>query len=175
MSKAFTREDDVENEDVLPRHVSSLQPGARNLVTPGGARRLREELKQLRETERPGLQAAAAAGGAAGGEADEKLKRVNLRISELQLGLATAEEAGPPPPPHDTVRFGATVTVRDERGAETAYRIVGVDEANLERNEVSWLSPIARALLNARVGQRVPFKFPSGIAQLEIVGIRYEA
>jgi len=174
MSKAFTREDELENADVVPRHVSPLQPGARNFLTPRGARRLREELTRLRESERPALQAAAAGGGAAGGEADEKLKRVNLRISEMQLGLATAEVTNPPPPPHDTVLFGATVTVRDERGAETTYRIVGVDEADLERNEVSWLSPIAKALLNARLGQRVAFKFPSGVAQLEIVRIAYE-
>lgn len=174
MSKAFTREDDVETEEVVPRRVSPLQPGARNYLTPGGARRLREELKRLREVERPALQAAAAAGGAAGGEADEKLKRVNTRISELQMGLATAEVTPPPPPPHDAVHFGATVTVRDPLGTETTYRIVGVDEADIERNEVSWLSPLARALLNARRGERVKFKFPRGEVELLIVSIAYE-
>lgn len=174
MSKAFTREDDVENEDILPRHVSPLPPGAHNYFTPGGAGRLREELTRLRKVERPALQAAATTGGVAGADAEELLKRANLRISELQLSLATAEVIAPPPPPHDTVHFGATVTVRDERGAETTYRIVGADEADLDRNQVSWLSPIARALTNARLGQRVPFKFPSGVAQLEIVRIRYE-
>jgi transcription elongation factor GreB len=66
------------------------------------------------------------------------------------------------------------VTVRDPQGAVTTYRIVGVDETDWEKNEVSWLSPIARALLNARLGQKVPFKFPAGMTQLEIAAIQYE-
>ena len=77
----------------------------------------------------------------------------------------------PAPGPLEQVRFGTTVTVRDGKGGESVYRIVGVDEADFSRNEVSWLSPIARALLNARLGQRVPFKFPSGATELEIVKI----
>jgi transcription elongation factor GreB len=174
MSKAFTREDDVKGEEVVPRHVSPLPPGVRNYLTSGGARRAREELTRLRKVERPALQAAPTAGGVAAAESEEQLKRVNLRIADLQLSLSTAEVTSPPAPPHDAVHFGATVTVRDERGAEKTYRIVGVDEADLERNEVSWLSPIARALLNARLGQRVPFKFPSGMAQLEIVRVAYK-
>ena len=80
----------------------------------------------------------------------------------------------PPAPPWDQVRFGTTVTVRKPSGDETRYRIVGVDEMDVDRDWVSWLSPIARALLNARLGQRVRFKFPSGEEELEITAIAYE-
>jgi transcription elongation factor GreB len=73
------------------------------------------------------------------------------------------------------VRFGATVLVRRSDGEEDNYRIVGVDEIDLDRGWVSWLSPIAKALMNARVGEQVRFKFPSGEEQLEIVRVEYES
>jgi transcription elongation factor GreB len=82
----------------------------------------------------------------------------------------------PPPAPEqrDQVVFGATVTVREPDGSEARYRIVGVDETDIDRDWVSWLSPIARALLNRKPGERVRFKFPSGEKELEIVAISYE-
>jgi transcription elongation factor GreB len=172
MSKAFTKEDDA-GDVLVPRPISPLPPGARNHLTAAGARRLREELAKL-EAERPGLLARVGEAGMRGADAKERLQHLEQRIAYLQQSLQSAEVAVVPPPPHDVVRFGATVTVRDQRGEETTYRIVGVDETNLDRNEVSWLSPIARALLNARVGQKVPFRFPAGAAQLEIVRIAYE-
>ena len=70
--------------------------------------------------------------------------------------------------------FGATVTVRENNGTESVYRIVGVDEADFDRGWISWLSPIARALVNAKVGQRVSFKTPRGFSDLEIVKVSYE-
>ena len=69
------------------------------------------------------------------------------------------------------MRFGSTVTVRDSHGEESTYRLVGVDETDPARNEISWRSPIATALLNAQRGQKVPFRFPSGATELEIVKI----
>jgi transcription elongation factor GreB len=72
------------------------------------------------------------------------------------------------------VRFGATVTVRESDGNEATYRIVGVDETDMDCGWVSWLSPIAKALLNSQRGQRVRFKFPSGEETLEVMDIRYE-
>lgn len=173
MSRAFTREDDA-SDVVLPKPVSPLPPGVRNHLTPAGAHRLRDELARLTDVERPRLITASAEEGGRGADAKEELQRLELRIGYLQQSLAQAEITPPPAPPHDVVRFGATVTVRDAKGAETRYRIVGVGEADFSRNEVSWLAPIARALLNARLGQRVPFKFPTGQTTLEVVAIRYE-
>jgi transcription elongation factor GreB len=169
MSKAFTREDDTPAPLVLPRPVSLLPPGAKNYLTPAGTQQLREELARLTEKEMPALRAMPASD-----DTREQLMRVEQRVAHLQQSLATAEVVAPPLPPHDVVRFGATVTVREARTGETSYRIVGVDETDLDRNWVSWLSPIARALVNARLGQRVPFKFPSGATQLEVVSIAYE-
>lgn len=173
MSKAFTKEDDA-GEAVVPRRVSPLPVGARNYLTPAGAARLRSELMRLADQERPGLLAAAGDTGMRGAEAKERLQHVEQGISYLEESLRTAEITSPPAPPHDVVRFGATVTVRDPQGRQMTYRIVGVDEADHAREEVSWVSPIARALLNARLGQQVSFRFPAGLTQLEIMGIRYD-
>lgn len=173
MSKAFTKEDDA-GDAVVPRLVSPLPPGARNYVTPAGAARLRAERTRLADADRPALLATARETGPRATEAQERLQFVEQRIAYLEQSLRTAEVTPAPPPPHDVVRFGATVTVRDPRGQKLTYRIVGVDEADHSRDEVSWLAPIARALLNARVGQRVPLQFPAGRTELEIEGIRYE-
>lgn len=171
MSKAFTREDDA-GDALIPRPVPVLPPGARNLLTPGGARRLEEERAGLL-TRRQVLVAATGDAGARADEAKEELGRVDQRLALLEETLRTAEIVPPPPPPHDQVRFGATVTVRDQQGAVSSYRIVGAAEAEHERDEVSHVAPIARALLNARVGQTVPFRFPAGAAQLEILAVEY--
>lgn len=170
MSKAFTREsDDVPDRPVLPQPVSPLPPGAKNYLTPAGARRLREELERLVEVERPRL-----ASSAEGSEAKRQIQALDQRIRHLQQSLQSAVVVEPPAEPEDRVRFGATVTVRDGGGHEEVYRIVGADETDIDRGWVSWVSPIAKALLNARVGERVRFKFPSGEDELEIVGVRYE-
>ncbi len=156
MSKAFTREDSgvPEQPEAIERAVT-LPEGARNYLTPGGAARMQAELQDWQKTERSPAR--------------------DRRIDELQSILQSAEVLPPPPEPHDRVRFGATVTVRDPQGEESRYRIVGADEIDLDRDWVSWVSPIARALLNARLGQRVRFKFPSGETELEVVRIEYQA
>ena len=157
MSKAFTREsDDAPEPPVRPRAVPSLPPGTKNYLTPGGATKLQEELDRLIATVPP------------------RPTPIGQRIAHLQRSLLTAEVVPPPTAPWDTVRFGATVTVREPGGEETGYRLVGVDETDLDRDWISWLSPIARVLLNARLGQRVNFKFPAGEQELEIADIRYE-
>lgn len=171
MSRAFTREDDA-RDVVVPRRISPLPPGARNYLTAAGAERLRSELKELTERA-PRLITESADTGGRGADAKEELQRAEERIAYLQQSLATAEITAPPPLPHDVVRFGAIVTVRDAKGAVSTYHIVGVDETEFFPDAVSWLAPIARALLNARLGQQVPFKFPSGATELEIVAIRY--
>src|SRR5687768_6850835 len=170
MSRAFVRESDVPQLPELPPLVSPLPPGAKNYLTPGGAARLREELARLRETERPKLV------GAPRDDVDAKreLQLLDQRIRYLQESLRTAEIAETTPGPTDVVRFGATVTVREPNTGETRYRIVGVDETDLDHNDVSWLSPIARALMNVKRGERVQFKAPRGTRELEIVAIEYE-
>lgn len=173
MSKAFTREDDdVPERPVLPRSAPALPPGAKNFLTPDGERRLRAELGRLTETESSqpaGARAADAPVGARSRGTAEQQRRL-----QIQQSLETAVVVAPPAGPWEQVRFGATVTVRADGGAETRYRIVGVDETDLDRDWVSWVSPIARALLNGRLGQRVRLRFPSGERGVEIVGIAYE-
>ena len=171
MSRAFVRESDVPQLADLPPIVSPLPPGARNYLTPGGAQRLREELARLHDSERPRLASAPAEDV----DAKRELQLLDQRIRYLQESLRTAEVTETTRGPTDVVRFGATVTVREASGTETRYRIVGVDETDLDRNWVSWLSPIARALMNARTGQRIQFKAPRGMRELEIVAIEYEA
>jgi transcription elongation factor GreB len=169
VSKAFTREsDDVPELPALPRQPSPLPPGAKNYLTREGAARLREELNRLFQDR---VQLAASPGDV---EAKQQLQIVDQRIDRLQQSLRSAVVVSPPVAPEDRVRFGASVTVREHSGAESRYRIVGVDETDLNRGWISWVSPLAKALLNARLGQRVRFKLPSGEEELEIVGVAYE-
>ena len=134
---------------------------------------MREELARLVDGKRAKLAAVAAAP-----DDDEDGKRqlqlMDQQIFQLQQALQSADIVAPPASPDDRVRFGATVTVREPNGVESHYRIVGVDEAAAERGWVSWQSPVARALMNARPGEKVPFKFPTGDTQLEIRAIAYE-
>lgn len=167
MSKAFTRDDDG-IAPVLQRPISPLPPGVKNYMTAAGARRIEDELKHLREVERPRVVTSEDPSKA------ELLQKIDLRIAYLDQSLLAAEVVHPPSQPDDKVRFGATVTVRDQSGAETRYRIVGVDETDTDRDWVSWRSPIAKALLNARVGQRVKFQIPAGTQEWEIVSIDYK-
>lgn len=170
MSKAFTREsDDLPDRPVLPRQRSLLPPGAKNYLTPEGARRLGEELERLVQVERPQV-----AASPVDSDSKRQLQVLDERIYHLQQSLESAVVVPAPAVPEDRVRFGATVTVREPNSGESRYRIVGVDETDIDRGWVSWLSPIAKALVNARLGQRVRFKFPSGDTELEIVDITYE-
>jgi len=169
LSKAFTNEDDAGDDPVLPRPVSLLPPGARNFVTARGAEQLQSELTRLLQVVRPPL-----ASRTDDADAKRELQALDQQIFDLQASQRSAEVVNPPPPPHDTVLFGATVTVRENNGTESVYRIVGVDEADFDRGWISWLSPIARALVNAKVGQRVSFKTPRGFSDLEIVRVAYE-
>lgn len=170
MSKAFVRESD---SPALPEprpFVSPLPPGAKNYLTPDGAARLSAELGGLRERERPTLAAAPADDL----EAKRRLQVIDQRIRHLQESLRTAVIVSRPDDGADVIRFGATVVVRDRDG-EASYRIVGVDEIDSDRGWISWLSPMARALMNARTGQRIVFDAPKGAKELEVVRIDYDA
>ena len=169
MSKAFTREDDASGPIITPRLADPLPQGARNYLTPDGARRLRAQLDSLINVERP-----RAAATSDPNLAREQLASVDQRIHRLEQSLQSALVVEPPIDEIDHVRFGATVRVRESSGEECNYRIVGIDETDIDRGWVSWVSPIARALLNARPGQRVRLKLPSGEEELEVLSISYQ-
>lgn len=170
MSKAFTREEN-DGPDIpdLPPLSSTLAPGARNYMTPAGAQKLRDELQRSLEITRPSL-----ASSSDDPDSKRQLAKLDQRIMRLEESLQSAEIIAPPDGPAEIVRFGTTVTVRESDGSEATYRIVGVDEIDIDRGWVSWLSPIAKALLNSKRGQRVRFKFPSGEVKLKVVDIKYE-
>lgn len=169
MSRAFVRESDDQPEQPITRQPSALPPGAKNYLTAAGAENLRAELARLSEVERPSLVAERE-----DPEAKRRLLILDQRIEELEESLRIAEVVQPKDGPANEVRFGATVTVRDSAGEESTYRIVGVDEMDLDRDWVSWISPIARALMGARTGDRVRFRFPAGEQELEVIALRYE-
>jgi transcription elongation factor GreB len=170
MSKAFTREENAGPEiPDLPPLVSPLPEGARNYMTATGAQRLRDELAQLVNEKRPPLATATD-----DPDAKRQLALLDQRIRQLEQSLQSAEIVARPNGALETVRFGSTVTVREESGEESIHRIVGVDETDFERGWVSARSPIARALLNKKLGARVRFRSPSGEQDLEIIAIGYD-
>jgi transcription elongation factor GreB len=181
MSKAFTREsDEGTQEPVGAVRESVLPPGATNYMTPAGARRVREELEQLGQVARPAALRALAASEAepaqsnAEAAARRRLQEIDRRIRVLSEHLESAEVVDPAAQDQGRALFGATVTVRDEDEREQSWRIVGIDEADAKQGRVSWLSPLAQALLGARVGDVVTFRSPKGEEELEIVRIAYE-
>jgi transcription elongation factor GreB len=171
MSKAFLRETDFETLPPLPSRASTLPPGARNYLTAGGATRLQRELNRLTQEERPALLGTAAEDL----EAKRELQALDQRIRSLRESLRTADIVEAPSTPDGVVRFGCTVTVRGDDGVESRYRLVGVDETDLDRNWISWTSPLAQALLNAERGAEVSFRSPAGARRLKILDVAYDA
>lgn len=169
MSKAFTREDDSDELPPPPKRSSPLPPGAKNYITADGAKRLRRELERCMERR------ARVAAADVPANAKLELQKIDQHIAALQSVLDSAVVTSPPEKPWDEVRFGATVKVRDTNGEESTYRIVGVEETDIDRNWISWVSPIARALFNAKVGQRVRFRVPAGERELEVLSIAYDS
>lgn len=181
MSKAFIRENEApEEEEQL--EVEQAPAGAKNYITPAGHARLKSELKALVEVERPELVktvAWAASNGDRSENADyiygkRRLREIERRIRFLMKRLEIAEVVDARDPDRDGVFFGATVTYRDARGEERSVSIVGTDEVDPARGRVSWVSPIARALLKARAGDTVTLRTPAGTEELEVLGIRYD-
>ena len=182
MSKAFTREDDAPDEEleVEPR----MPAGSKNYITPTGHARLKSELKALVETERPELIKTvswAAANGDRSENADylygkKRLREIERRIRFLMRRLEAAEVVDPrDQQDQDRVFFGATVAYADSSGGEHTVSIVGTDEVDPARGRVSWVSPVARALLKAQEGDTVTLRTPAGEERLEVLEIRYEA
>jgi transcription elongation factor GreB len=184
MSKAFVNETPAaEADEPEPANDAPAIPaGVKNYMTPRGFRQLQDELRLLLREERPKV-VETVAWAAGNGDRSEngdyiygkrRLREIDRRIRFLTKRLEHAEIVDPRRQVRrDQVFFGATVTYGGGRGGETTITIVGVDEADLSRGEVSWLSPIARALLKAREGDIVELRAPSGVDLIEVLEIRY--
>jgi transcription elongation factor GreB len=182
MSRAFVDEDaSSSNEAEAPELKIPVPPGSRNYLTPEGADALSRELHSLTGGERPRLQAelAARTGSNSTPDADEiaairkRLGEVDRRIAYLDAMASLAEVVQPPPEGSDRVKFGAFVRVREADGSEREYRIVGIDEAEPERGLIGWPSPVARALMGRRSGDRTTVKLPGGTRELVVLSVGY--
>lgn len=183
MSRAFVREnDDAPDDEPGESDAAQVPAGAKNYVTPAGHARLKAEFDRLWKVERPELVrtvAWAASNGDRSENADyiygkRRLREIDRRLRFLAKRLEQAEVVDPlRQDNHEQVFFGATVTVRSGAGNEQTLAIVGIDEAEPARGRVSWVSPVARALLRARIGDEVTLRTPAGTETLEVLEIRY--
>lgn len=182
MSKAFTRERE-DDDDESPEQETSLPGGLPNYITPTGYERLKGELENLLRVERPKT-VETVAWAASNGDRSEngdyiygkrRLREIDRRIRFLTKRLEIAKVVDPVlQAGNDQVFFGARVTIADESGEHT-YRIVGVDETEPSRGEISWISPLARALLKAHEGDRVRFQSPAGAREVDVLSVDYPA
>lgn len=182
MSKAFTREADTAQDDDDELVAPALPSGARNYLTPQGYARLRGELLALLDTERPKI-VEVVSWAAKNGDRSEngdyiygkkRLREIDRRIRFLTKRLDLAEIADPSV--HhgkDQVFFGATVTYANQKGEQRCVTIKGIDEADNLAGEVSWVSPIARALLKARIGDEIQLVTPGGPERIEVIAVSY--
>jgi len=185
VSKAFTREDDAPADDFDGDgdEANPIPPGSKNYMTPHGWRRMRDELTWLVKTERPNVTSVVSWAAKLGDRSEnadyqygkKRLREIDRRIRYLTKRLEAGEIVDPGTREEtDQVFFGATVTYVTSEGGEQTVRIVGIDEMDPSRGYVSWISPIARALIKAREGDMVNLKTPAGDQALEIIEVRYE-
>lgn len=182
MNKAFVRESDGDDEEELQPSLK-LPAGTRNYITPGGHARLKNELEHLVKRERPHV-VEIVAWAASNGDRSEngdyiygkrRLREIDRRIRFLTKRLDIAEIVDPlRQGDNDQIFFGAKVTVADADGVENTYTIVGVDEADVSKGRISWISPLARALIKSREGDSIRFHSPLGIREIDILEVRYE-
>jgi len=162
---------------------AALPAGSPNYMTPAGFRRLDEELKQLSRVERPKV-VEVVSWAAGNGDRSEngdyiygkkRLREIDRRIRFLRKRLEAAKVVDPAQQTNrGKIFFGATVTYATAQGDELTVRIVGIDEADLEQGQISWVSPIARALLRAGIGDSVKVRTPAGLEEIEVVAIAYD-
>ena len=182
MSKAFTKESDGDDEDDLPEDMGGLPATAKNYMTPEGFARMRDELNMLMRKERPEVVKVvtwAAGNGDRSENGDyiygkKRLREIDRRIRFLTKRLEIAEVTDPAV--HhgtDQVFFGATVTYADESGLQRTVTIMGVDEADSAHGQVSWISPVARALLKTREGDVARLVTPAGAQEIEVLNVAY--
>jgi transcription elongation factor GreB len=183
MSKAFTKESDAQADDDEGPALPPIPAGSRNYMTPAGYARLRGELLDLIDNERPKIVEVvhwAASNGDRSENGDylygkKRLREIDRRIRFLTKRLEVAEVVDPlVHAGSDQVFFGATVTYVDEEDVTSTITIMGIDEADSGRGQVSWVSPVARALLKSRVGDEVPLPTPGGVRSREVLEVRYE-
>lgn len=182
MNKSFVRESDGDDEDEFGT-VPALPAGTRNYITPAGHARLRDELEELVKRERPRI-VDVVAWAASNGDRSEngdyiygkrRLREIDRRIRFLTKRLELAEVVDPlRQGDNEQIFFGARVTVADSEGNESTYTIVGVDEADAAIGRISWISPLARALMKARCGDAIRFQSPVGLRELDVIDVRYE-
>ena len=180
MSKAFVKETDDEPD--LPDDAPQLPSGLKNYMTPEGHLQMQEELRRLLREERPKtveVVAWAAGNGDRSENGDylygkKRLREIDRRIRFLSKRLETAVVVDPAAQKNrEQVFFGATVTYANQAGMENTLTIVGIDEADLDRGRISWISPVARALLKSQEGDLVELRTPSGSERIEVLEIRY--
>ncbi|MGJ7508341.1 transcription elongation factor GreB [Variovorax sp. GT1P44] len=182
MSKAFTKESDTDDDDGGEGALPPLPAGGKNYMTPAGYARLRSELLQLMDEDRPKVVEAvhwAAKNGDRSENGDylygkKRLREIDRRIRFLTKRLEVAEVTDPSV--HhgsDQVFFGSTVRYADETGEEREVTILGIDEADSAQAQVSWISPIARALLKSREGDVVKLATPGGVHEIEVLSVSY--
>jgi transcription elongation factor GreB len=177
MSKALTGKSEQDDDD-----GGGLPPGLKNYVTPQGHKALVEELDQLWRVERPRI-VEIVSWAAGNGDRSEngdylygkkRLREIDRRVRFLRKRIENSEVVAPElQTDRSRVYFGATVTYAEEDGAERKVTLVGVDEADLNHGKVSWVSPVARALLRAEVGDTVVIRSPTGRREIEVVAIEY--
>jgi transcription elongation factor GreB len=182
LNKAFVKEAEGDDEDDEAPGLPPLPAGSRNYITPAGYRRLRAELMSLLDVERPKM-VETVSWAAKNGDRSEngdylygkkRLREIDRRIRFLTKRLDIAEVVDPSA--HhgsDQVFFGATVTYATVRGEERTITIKGIDEADSLQGEVSWIAPVARALLKAREGDEVVLVTPSGVEKIEVLKVSY--
>ena len=187
MSKAFTREDDsAPEEDLEVEEENPIPPGSKNYLTPLGWRRMRDELTWLVKTERPNVTSVVSWAAKLGDRSEnadyqygkKRLREIDRRLRFLGKRLDIAEVVDPAIPRDediaDQVYFGATVAYAHANGDENTITIVGIDEVDMKRKHISWISPLARALMKARPGDTVTLRAPGGVEELEVIDVRYE-
>ena len=181
MNKAFTRETDPDDEEPTP---VPLLGGGKNYITPLGYERLRRELRELIDSERPKMVEIvhwAASNGDRSENGDyhygkKRLREIDRRIRFLTQRLEIAEISNPSL--HygsDQAFFGATVTYADDSGKERTVTILGIDEADSALGQISWIAPVAIALLKSRIGDEVSLVTPQGVQVLEVLKVSYPA
>ncbi|MGB6103989.1 MAG: transcription elongation factor GreB [Pusillimonas sp.] len=182
MNKAFVKESDHDDDDDLGTENVPLPEGTKNYITTDGYRRLRAELAHLMNDERPSV-VQVVSWAASNGDRSEngdylygkkRLREIDRRMRFLTKRLEIAEVVDPATQPNkDQVFFGATVVYSDKEGASFRVTIVGVDEAEPLQGRISWISPVARALLKAREGDTVTLRTPAGVDELDILEVIY--